>query len=127
MTVAQFCEAEQVSATNFYVWRKKISEERNDPQDKNTEKEPRLESEGTFLAVDLAMAPVDVRVLLPGGAVLELATGSSQEQLQQVITATVRATGQVTAESTDIQRSSDRQVNNRQVNNRQVNNRRYAC
>lgn len=89
-TVAKFCEAEQVSLASFYGWRRKLQETRDDSDGNNSE------STATFLAVNVALAQADVRVMLPGGAVLELGTGLSKERLQQVIAATVQATAEQT-------------------------------
>jgi hypothetical protein len=111
MTVAQFCRAEHVSVTNFYAWRKKLAVDGDAPKDKHAKKE------GAFLSVSMPVLQPDVRVLLPGGAVLELGAGLSKERLQQVIAATVTATEQATAES----------ANGQQTRGQRSSKRRLAC
>jgi len=82
-TVARFCEAEQVSTASFYAWRKRLAQERDG-----------AEAEAAFLTVKMPMTLVEVCVKLPGGATLELREGLSRERLQQVIAATIQATGE---------------------------------
>jgi len=46
MTVAEFCDAEQVSVTNFYAWRKKLRENQDDSNDKYSERRQGFAREG---------------------------------------------------------------------------------
>lgn len=76
LSVAEFCEAEDVTTASFYRWRRRLSERKESP------------SVGAkFVAVQLAPATAGVQIELPGGAVVSLPPEASAE----LVTAAIRA------------------------------------
>ena len=82
-TVADFCEREGVSTPTFYAWKRRLSGRAMNGQ---------AARRGAPLFVPLALSPVaaGVRIVLPGGAVVELPSGADEHLLRTCIRAAAR-------------------------------------
>lgn len=90
LTVAEFCEVENVSVANFYQWRRKLEQ----PQS------AKPESPGEFIAVRLRGSAQTARLSLPGGATIELPACIEPAHLRELIAAVVDVTAQADGLST---------------------------
>ena len=81
-TVADFCEREGVSTPTFYAWKRRLTGRAVNGQ---------ATRRGTPLFVPLSLRPVAaaVRIVLPGGAVVELPSGADERLLRTCIRAAV--------------------------------------
>ena len=80
-TVADFCEHEGVSTPSFYAWKRRLTGASADHAGAVKRSAP--------LFVPLALSPVaaGVRIVLPGGAVVELPPGADERLLRTCIRA----------------------------------------
>ncbi|WP_149496620.1 IS66 family insertion sequence element accessory protein TnpA [Roseiconus lacunae] len=95
LTVADFCQLEGYSVASFYQWRRRFAEEDREDQP------------GVFMPVELPHAAlqghrldeqvqaVDLRIELPGGAVLRLDAEASDRQQCRLIRNVVRSLSEV--------------------------------
>jgi hypothetical protein len=81
-TVADFCEHEGVSTPTFYAWKRRLSGRAVNGQ---------ATRRSTPLFVPLSLSPVaaGVRIVLPGGAVVELPPSADERLLRTCIRAAV--------------------------------------
>lgn len=82
-TVADFCDREGVSTPSFYAWKRRLgSSGVNGPAARRA----------APLFVPLSLSPVaaGVRIVLPGGAVVELPPGADERLLHTCIRAAAR-------------------------------------
>jgi hypothetical protein len=106
MTVAEFCELESISESNFYRWKRRLSAD-PPPTDVRQEGDDRVFLGGSscgspeFVPVRVPAANSEpiVRLCLPGGAVVELTASLSRERLIDLVAATVAATNSVNESS----------------------------
>ena len=91
-TVAEFCQAEHVSAPSFYQWRRKLAE-RVEP-----ERGTRPEA-ATFVPVQLVSAAITLDIELPNGAHVRLSAPD-----RQLVAAAIAAAGR--AARPDVARST---------------------
>ena len=80
LTVAEFCRLEEYSVAAFYYWRGKLQAQETP------------EHFPTFVSVDVPKAASnqsgsrgDLRIAIPGGAVIRVSLDASSEQQQQLI------------------------------------------
>lgn len=92
LTIAEFCELEGYSPASFYQWRRRLAViERADAP--------------TFVPIDLAghdserCVPSPIEVQLPGGALIQLPSGTCPADYRSLIAAVVDATAN--ADATD--------------------------
>jgi hypothetical protein len=94
LTVAEFCEVEDVSVASFYQWRRKL-EQPHSPVSASRR------GGGEFIAVRLGSASQTARLSLPGGATIELTRGIDPAHLRELIAAVVDVTSLAAARSTE--------------------------
>lgn len=88
-TVAEFCDAERVSAPSFYQWRRKLSAD-VEPERETPPGVRRVESQ-TFVPVQLRSRPAaTVEIELPNGAHVRLSAPD-----RQLLAAAIAAAGRV--------------------------------
>lgn len=75
LTVAAFCDREQVSVPAFYYWKRRL--DAADPT-ASTDAVP-------LLPVRLTAGPTPIELLLPGGAVLRLSPGCDLDFVRDVL------------------------------------------
>jgi hypothetical protein len=80
-TVASFCEAEGVSTPSFYAWKRRLAADAVNGQAAATP---------LFVPLSVGAAAAGVRIVLPGGAVVELPSGADARLLQTCIRAAAR-------------------------------------
>jgi len=102
-TVAEFCDAERVSAPSFYQWKRKLAgsgaeADRETGRCAGPDRQPASESSRTFIPVQLFSATsassTTVEIELPNGALIRLPASD-----RQLLTAAIAAAGQVAAPS----------------------------
>jgi len=91
LTVGEFCRGEGVSVSNFYHWKKKLAI----PSNRRRKRTADSVSGGRFIPVVAQSGPVGARLLLPGGAVIELSSELGARQLTELIAAVVQATDHI--------------------------------
>jgi len=79
-TVADFCEHEGVSTPTFYAWRRRLTG--SAVNERATRRSAPL-----FVPLSLGAAVAGVRIVLPGGAVVELPPGADERLLRTCIRA----------------------------------------
>lgn len=94
LTVAEFCEVENVSVASFYQWRRRLEGQAGSVSAKRR-------GGGEFIAVRLRSAPQTARLSLPGGATIELPSGLEAARLRELIAAVVEVTSQTADGSTE--------------------------
>jgi len=94
LTVAEFCEVENVSVASFYQWRRRLEGQAGSVSSKRRDG-------GEFIAVQLRSSPQQPRLSLPGGATIELTSGIDPTHLRQLIAAVVDVTSHVAAGSAE--------------------------
>lgn len=70
LAVGRFCARERVSVASFYYWREKVGAVRRGDEDR-----PRSDRRRVFQPVTVVPAAPSVRIDLPCGARIEVATG----------------------------------------------------
>lgn len=85
LTVAEFCEVENISVASFYQWRRKLEASQC----------TKPESAGEFIAVRLSGVPQAALLSLPGGATIELPECIGPARLRQLIAAVVDVTSRL--------------------------------
>jgi hypothetical protein len=94
LTVAEFCEVENVSVASFYQWRRKLEGQAGSVGTRRREG-------GEFIAVRLRSAPQTARLSLPGGATIELPSGLESDRLRELIAAVIEVTSRAADHSTE--------------------------
>lgn len=84
LTVADFCEREGVSTPSFYAWKRRLAAGGVHGQAVATRSAP------LFVPLALSTVAAGVRIVLPGGAVVELPTGADERLLRTCIRAAAR-------------------------------------
>jgi hypothetical protein len=79
-TVADFCEREGVSTPTFYSWKRRLSGRAVNGQ-------ATRRSAPLFVPLSLGPVAAGVRIVLPGGAVVELPPGADERLLRTCIRA----------------------------------------
>jgi hypothetical protein len=79
-TVADFCEREGVSTPTFYAWKRRLAADAVNGQ-------ATRRSTPLFVPLSLGAAAAGVRIVLPGGAVVELPPGADERLLRTCIRA----------------------------------------
>ena len=82
-TVADFCEREGVSTPTFYAWKRRLSGATTEHGSAAKRSAP------LFVPITVATAG-GVRIVLPGGAVVELPPGADERLLRTCIRAAAR-------------------------------------
>jgi len=80
-TVADFCEREGVSTPVFYAWKRRLSGVRA------TQGSAGRQSRPLFVPLTVGAVAAGVRIVLPGGAVVELPAGADERLLRTCICA----------------------------------------
>lgn len=78
LTVSAFCQLEGVSTSNFYGWKRRLAGSGESSTRENRSREE------TPLFVPVAMSPAastEIRIVLPGGAVVHLPAGADERVL----------------------------------------------
>lgn len=95
LTVADFCQREGYSVPSFYSWKRKLADASNQgplssfvPVDLPPQSFLRQSDDGT-------QGDFDLRVELPGGALLRLDADASDEQQQRLIRNVIRSVKEV--------------------------------
>jgi hypothetical protein len=82
-TVADFCEREGVSTPTFYAWKRRLNGHAVNGQTARR-------SAPLFVPITVGAAAAGVRIVLPGGAVVELPPGADERLLRTCIRAAAR-------------------------------------
>ncbi len=85
-TVADFCEREGVSTPTFYAWKRRLTSVVVRRQRNEVPARPAP----LFVPIAVASAATGVRIVLPGGAVVELPPGADERLLRTCIRAAAR-------------------------------------
>jgi len=80
-TVAAFCEGEGVSTPSFYAWKRRLGLDAVNGQPA---------AAPLFVPISVNTAAAGVRIVLPGGAVVEMPAGADAQLLQTCIRAAAR-------------------------------------
>jgi hypothetical protein len=83
-TIAEFCEREGVSTPAFYAWKRRLTGATAAPVG------PAKRSAPLFVPLSLGTVAAGVRIVLPGGAVVELPPGADERLLRTCIRAAAR-------------------------------------
>ena len=92
LTVRAFCQREGVSVSNFHAWKRRLGIGKKTPSSRRGTP-GRLGAEPLFVPVNLnpGVLALDVRIALPGGAVVHVPLEADERVLALVIEAAVRA------------------------------------
>lgn len=97
LTVAAFCEREGVSTASFYAWKRRLGGRSSSGQPRSDEapEEPPL-----FVPVSVKpTASTDVRIELPGGAVVRLPADADERLVRSCIRAAAERSGEAEGEA----------------------------
>ncbi len=90
LTAKAFCEREGVSYSNFHAWKRRLGSGRTQSPSRGSAN--RLEKEPLFVPVSVTpkAAAAEVRIVLPGGAVVHVPLEADERVLASVIEAAAR-------------------------------------
>lgn len=91
LAIGAFCEREGVSVSSFHAWKRKLGIGNNTPSSRRLA-QGRLGAEPLFVPVNLSpgTSAADVRIVLPGGAVVHVPLEADERVLAFVIEAAAR-------------------------------------
>ncbi len=97
LTVGDFCRDEEVSVSSFYQWKKQAATPSAGQRKVKTKAATAATDIARFVPLIVQHASVGVRLLLPGGSVMELPGELGTRRLAELITAVIEATDRADA------------------------------
>ena len=93
LTIGAFCEREGVSVSSFHAWKRRLGIGKKASSSRKLT-QGRSGAEALFVPVNLnpGVSSADVRIMLPGGAVVHVPLNVDERILALVIEAALRAT-----------------------------------
>lgn len=96
LTIKAFCEREGVSVSNFHAWKRRLGIGQAKTSSRRSAK-GRRENQALFVPVSVMPGTLDVRIELPGGAVVHVPFEADERVLACAIEAATRKRGEGSA------------------------------